>query len=224
MAEPNVNIRKPLVAPSLLSADFGRLGEEVKNIESCGADMIHLDIMDGHFVPNITFGPGLVAALRKITKLPLDVHLMIDNPELFIPRFADAGADILTVHIETSAHLHRNIEAIRNLKVKAGVSLNPHTPLVMATEIIPFLDLLLIMSVNPGFGGQKFIDQTITKIRTARRFIESGNFRCLIEVDGGINMDTGARCFEAGVDILVAGDYIFRSDDYGKAIKSLKNA
>ncbi len=221
MNEFTVNPRKTLVAPSILSADFTRLAEEIAAVEQAGADMLHIDIMDGHFVPNITFGPGMVSALRKVTKLPLDVHLMITAPESFIPRFIDAGADILTIHFESSVHLHRNVQTIKNLKVKAGVSLNPHTPIVLATEIIPSLDLLLLMSVNPGFGGQRFIDQTLTKIRTARRFIDSGKLDCLIEVDGGITDETGRWCVEAGVDILVAGDFIFHSNDYGRAMDSL---
>ncbi len=222
MNESPVNPRKTLVAPSLLSADFTRMAEEVKAIEQAGADMIHIDIMDGHYVPNITFGPAMVSALRKITRLPMDVHLMISDPESFIPQFIDAGADLLTIHIESTVHIHRNVQTIKNLNVKAGISLNPHTPLVLATEIIPILDLLLLMSVNPGFGGQRFIDQTLAKIRTARRFIDSGRYDCLIEVDGGINRETGARCVEAGADILVAGDYIFHSDNYGRAIDSLR--
>ena len=213
---------KVLVAPSLLSADFMRLSDELQAIEAAGADLLHLDIMDGHFVPNITFGPGLVKAIRKATKLPLDVHLMIDNPELYIPRFIDAGADFLTVHYEASTHLHRNIYAIKNLNVKAGISLNPHSPISFLEEVLGDADLVLLMSVNPGFGGQTFIDRTVDKIRAARKLIDDKKYACRIEVDGGINAETGRRCAEAGVDILVAGNYIFYSSDYRAAIESLR--
>lgn len=213
---------KVMIAPSILSADFSRLAEEITKIEAAGADLVHLDVMDGHFVPNITFGPGFVESLRKTTELPLDVHLMITNPELFIPRFIDAGADFITVHVEASTHLHRNIHAIKNLGIKAGVSLNPHTPLYLTNEILEDIDLLLLMSVNPGFGGQKFIERTFEKIRLAKSIIKDHDYMCVIEVDGGINDVTGPKCLEAGADILVAGDYIFRSEDYTKAIRSLK--
>jgi ribulose-phosphate 3-epimerase len=213
---------KVMIAPSILSADFSRLAEEIAKIEAAGADLVHLDVMDGHFVPNITFGPGFVESLRKITELPLDVHLMITNPESYIPRFVDAGADFITVHAEASTHLHRNIYAIKNLGVKAGVSLNPHTPLFLVNEVLEDIDLLLLMSVNPGFGGQKFIERTLEKIKLAKNIIKNHDFTCIIEVDGGINDVTGLRCVEAGANILVAGDYIFRSEDYAKAIRTLK--
>ncbi|OQX92033.1 MAG: ribulose-phosphate 3-epimerase [candidate division Zixibacteria bacterium 4484_95] len=213
---------KVMIAPSILSADFSQLADEIDKIDKAGADLIHLDVMDGHFVPNITFGPGLVETVRKITNLPLDVHLMITNPELYIPRFVEAGADYITVHVEVCTHLHRNIYAIKNLGVKAGVSLNPHTPIFMVNEILEDIDLLLLMSVNPGFGGQKFIQRTLEKIRLAKNIIKNHNYKCAIEVDGGINDVTGPKCLKAGADILVAGDYIFRSGDYAKAIKSLK--
>jgi len=213
---------KVLVAPSLLSADFMRLADELQAVEAAGADLLHLDIMDGHFVPNITFGPGLVKAIRTATRLPLDVHLMIDNPELYIPRFIDAGANYLTVHYEASTHLHRNIHAIKNLGVKAGVSLNPHNPVSLLEEVLGDADLVLLMSVNPGFGGQVFIERTLDKIRAARKTIAEKEYDCLIEIDGGINADTGRRCIEAGADILVAGNYIFNSSDYRVAIESLK--
>jgi ribulose-phosphate 3-epimerase len=214
--------RNNFVAPSILSADFGRLAEEIAAVEEAGADMIHLDVMDGHFVPNITFGPDLVESIRKITKLPLDVHLMISKPELYIPRFVEAGADYLTVHIEAGPHVHRNVQTIKSLGLKAGISLNPHSPLVSVTEMMSELDLLLLMSVNPGFGGQKFIEKTLEKIRVARRLIDGAGYSCLIEIDGGINAKTGKQCIEAGVDILVAGNYIFRSNDYKAAIGSLR--
>jgi ribulose-phosphate 3-epimerase len=219
----NDNIsHKVMIAPSILSADFSRLAEEIDKIEKAGADLIHLDVMDGHFVPNITFGPGLVESVNKISNLPLDVHLMITNPELYIPRFVEAGADYITVHVEASTHLHRNIYAIKNLGIKAGVCLNPHTPLFMVNEILEDIDLLLLMSVNPGFGGQKFIQRTPEKIRLAKSIIKNHDYKCVIEVDGGLNDVTGPKCLETGADILVAGDYIFRSGDYAKAIKSLK--
>lgn len=222
MTKDNELSEQVRIAPSILAADFGRLADEIGKIEKAGADLIHLDIMDGHFVPNITFGPALVGVIRKTTGLPLDVHLMIDNPELYIPRFVESGADILTVHVEASPHLHRNVYAIKNLGIKAGVSLNPHTPLFMVNEILEDIDLVLLMTVNPGFGGQKFIERTVDKIRLARNIIKNHNYQCAIEVDGGITDITGKRCVEAGADILVAGEYIFRCDDYGKAIKSLK--
>ena len=222
MADKSGDKRIVKIAPSVLSADFARLADSIKAVEQAGADLIHLDIMDGHFVPNITFGPGVVEAVRKATKLPLDVHLMISDPVLFIPRFAEAGADYLTVHLESGPHLHRNIQAIKKLNIKAGVSLNPHTSIIQITEILGDIDLLLLMSVNPGFGGQQFIERTLEKIRVARRLIDSANYACVIEIDGGVNDKTGKQCIEAGADILVAGDYIFRSGDFAAAIKSLR--
>jgi len=215
--------RKVLIAPSILSADFSHLAEEIAAVEKAGADMIHLDVMDGHFVPNITFGPDIVKSVRKITRLPLDVHLMIDNPELYIASFIDAGADYLTVHYEACTHLHRHIQTIKNLGAKAGVSLNPHSPPFLLDEILGELDLALMMSVNPGFGGQKFIGQSLNKIGAVRSIIDEYKYSCVIEVDGGIDNITGKQCIEAGADILVAGNYIFSSSDYGKAIESLKS-
>ncbi len=219
MAENKRNIK---IAPSALSADFARLADSIKAVEEAGADLIHLDIMDGHFVPNITFGPGVVAAIRKTTRLPLDVHLMITDPAAFIPRFAESGADYITVHLESGPHLHRNIQSIKKLNIKAGVSLNPHTSIIQITEILGDIDLLLLMSVNPGFGGQEFIERTLEKIRVARRLIDSAKYNCVIEIDGGINDKTGKQCIEAGADILVAGNYVFKSSDIKAAIASLR--
>jgi ribulose-phosphate 3-epimerase len=222
MADNKNNMRKVKIAPSILSADFAHLAEAIASIEQAGADLIHLDIMDGHFVPNISFGPSVVAAIRKITKLPLDVHLMISDPAFYIPRFVESGADYLTVHLESGPHLHRNIQSIKKLNIKAGVSLNPHSSIVLITEILADIDLLLLMSVNPGFGGQRFIERTLEKIRIARRLMESGPYHFEIEVDGGINDTTGKQCREAGADILVAGEYIFRSSDIAAAVASLR--
>lgn len=213
---------KLLIAPSVLSADFGHLAEEISKVEKAGADLLHIDIMDGHFVPNITFGPDIVKTIRKLTKLPLDIHLMIANPELYIPRFVEVGADFLTVHLESTLHLHRHIYTIKNLGVKAGVSLNPHNPPFLTDEILGDVDLILLMSVNPGFGGQSFIEKTIDKIKAVRNVIDECKYNCLVEVDGGINDITGKMCVEAGADILVAGDYIFNSINYAEAVQSLR--
>ena len=201
---------------------MSQLAEEIATVEEAGADLIHLDIMDGHFVPNITFGSEMVKTVRKLTDLPLDVHLMISNPEIYIPRFIEVGADFVTIHIEATDHLHRHIWTIKNLGVKAGVSINPHNPPFLIDEILSDIDLVLLMSVNPGFGGQTFIEKTIEKIQAVRRVIEECEYNCLIEVDGGINDITGLMCVEAGVDILVAGNYIFNAVNYDEAIKSLR--
>jgi ribulose-phosphate 3-epimerase len=222
MLKPRLKSDKIYVAPSILSADFARLAEEIAGVEHAGADMIHLDVMDGHFVPNITFGPGLVKAVRKSTRLPLDVHLMIEKPELYINKFAEAGADYLTVHFEACNHLHRTIQSIKDLGLRAGVSLNPHSPPFLLDQILSELDLVLLMSVNPGFGGQKFIESTLNKVSAVRSFVEEYRYDCLIEVDGGINDTTGKKCVEAGAHILVAGSYIFKASDYKQAIDSLK--
>lgn len=213
-----------LIAPSILSADGGRLAEEIKAVEKAGADWIHVDVMDGHFVPNITMGPGLVGALRKATSLPFDVHLMIKNPDNYIEAFANAGADYITVHVETADHLHRTIEQIKKTSCKAGVSLNPATPLVAVEEILPDIDLLLIMSVNPGFGGQKFIESSLAKIRRASDMIARLPKKPLLEVDGGVNLQNITSIAHAGADVLVAGAAVFGADDYTQTIGALKAA
>jgi len=210
------------IAPSILSADFSRLGEEIGAVESAGADWIHIDVMDGHFVPNITIGPPVVASLRKTTKLPFDVHLMIGQPERYIEAFASAGSDIITVHVEAANHLHRTIGAIKERNVKAGVSINPATPLAHIEPILPELDLVLIMSVNPGFSGQKFITSSLAKIRQARNLIDRNSYSALIEVDGGVTLDNIGTIVDAGADVCVAGSSVFGSKDYRKTIASMK--
>lgn len=216
--------RKPLLAPSILSADFARLGEEIGEAERSGADWIHVDVMDGRFVPNLTMGPPIVRSIRKVTKLPLDVHLMIVEPEKFIPEFAEAGADIITVHVEATAHLHRALEQIRGLGKKAGVSLNPHTPVEMVSHVLELLDLVLVMSVNPGFGGQRFISAVVPKIEALRRVIDSRGLPTLLEVDGGVSEGTAKTVLDAGADVLVAGSAVFGAKDYAKALGALRNA
>jgi ribulose-phosphate 3-epimerase len=213
-----------LIAPSILSADGGRLHEEIAAVEKAGADWIHIDVMDGHFVPNITMGPAIISALRKTTKLPFDVHLMIENPENYIESFARAGADIITVHVEAASHLHRTIDIIKKAGKKAGVSLNPATPLTQIEEILPDIDLLLIMSVNPGFGGQQFIETTLPKIIKAKEMLSALSNKPLLEVDGGVNLQNIAGIARAGADVLVAGASIFGTDDYSQTIAALKAA
>ncbi len=197
------------LAPSILSSDFARLGEQVKEAEAAGVDWIHVDVMDGHFVPNITIGPLIVRALRPITKLPLDVHLMIEQPERYLVPFAEAGADCLTVHVETCPHLHRTIQQIKELGLKAGVTLNPATPLSTLEEILPEVDLVLVMSVNPGFGGQAYIPGSTAKIAKLRQMLALIDSKAEIEVDGGVNLETIAEVVEAGATVLVAGSAIF---------------
>ncbi len=210
------------IAPSILSADFSRLGDEIKRLEDAGADYVHVDVMDGHFVPNITIGPFVVAAVRKTTALPLDVHLMIENPDMYISEFADAGADIITVHVEACAHLHRTIQAIKEKGKKAGVSLNPATPLEILRYIINDIDLLLIMSVNPGFSGQRFIPSALQKIKDAREMIEKAGADIIIEVDGGIKLDNIGEVSAAGADMFVSGSGVFGTSDYRKTIEDMK--
>lgn len=197
------------IAPSILSADFAHLGDHVKQAETGGADWIHVDVMDGHFVPNITIGPLIVRSLRPVTRLPLDVHLMIEQPERYIAAFAEAGADCITVHVETCPHLHRTIQQIKELGVQAGVTLNPATPLSSLTEILPDVDLVLIMSVNPGFGGQSYIPGSTAKIARLRHMLDDIGSAAEIEVDGGVNTDTIREIVDAGATVLVAGSAVF---------------
>lgn len=211
-----------LIAPSLLAADFTNLGRDIEMINNSEADWFHLDIMDGVFVPNISFGLPVIEAVKKMARKPLDVHLMIVQPERYIETFKNAGADLLNVHYEASTHLHRTIESINNYGMKAGVTLNPHTPVSVLEEIIPMLDLVLIMSVNPGFGGQSFIPGSIDKIKRLKELILKKNSKALIEVDGGVDNSNSATLVKAGVDVLVSGSYIFKSPDPIATIKSLK--
>lgn len=210
------------IAPSILSADFCRLGEEIRALEAAGADYIHVDVMDGHFVPNITIGPLVVEAVRKITSLPLDVHLMIENPDRYIPDFAAAGADIIVVHAEASIHLHRSIQLIKSLGKRAGVSLNPATPLNCLEYVLADLDLVLLMTVNPGFGGQSFIEDCIPKIKSLRAMLDKRGLEAELEVDGGVKVDNIAGISHAGADVFVAGSAVFGSSDYAATIKALK--
>jgi len=211
------------IAPSILSADFAKLGEEVQAVEGAGADIIHVDVMDGHFVPNITIGPLVVRALKPMVSLPLDVHLMIENPDLYIKDFAEAGASFITVHVEACTHLHRTVQLIKSLGVKAGAVLNPATPLETLEYILEDLDLVLIMSVNPGFGGQDFIPSSLKKISRLRKMIDDIGAPVLIEVDGGINVHTISEVVQAGADICVAGSAVFGKADYCNAISELRN-
>lgn len=210
------------IAPSILSADFTRLGEEIRAVEAAGADMIHIDVMDGHFVPNITIGPLIVEAARRATTLPLDVHLMISDPDHYVGEFAKAGADILTVHPETLRHLHRSIHAIKDLGVQAAVSLNPATGLEVLEYVLSDLDMVLLMTVNPGFGGQRFIPAVIPKIERLRRMIEERGLRTAVEVDGGIGPDTIGKVAAAGADVFVAGSAIFGTADYAGTIRLMR--
>jgi len=212
----------PLIAPSILSADFTRLGQEVNAVETAGADWIHVDVMDGHFVPNITYGPIIVEAVRRTTRMPIDAHLMIENPDKYIAEFAKAGADYISVQVETCPHLHRTIHLIKENNAKAGAVLNPATPLSALEWMLEDLDFVLIMSVNPGFGGQKFIESSLDKIRCLRAMIDENGLSTLIQIDGGVNLATVKEVVEAGADVLVAGSAIFGSDDYATTIAQLK--
>jgi len=209
------------IAPSILSADFAALGEEIRKVEDGGAQLIHVDVMDGHFVPNITIGPPVVKSIRKATKLPLDVHLMISDPDKYIPAFAEAGANILTVHAEATVHLDRTLNFIRSQNVGVGVSICPTTPVQAVEYALGLADMLLIMTVNPGFGGQKFIPYTVEKIKQARQVIENRNYRCVIEVDGGIDDETVPDVIKAGAEVLVAGSAIFHAPDPARKVKEL---
>lgn len=210
------------IAPSILSADFARLGEEIKAIDAGGADYVHVDVMDGHFVPNITIGPLIVDAIRTVTTLPLDVHLMIENPDQYIPAFAEAGADIIVVHAEASTHLHRSVQLIKSLGKRAGVSLNPATSLSALEMVLPDIDLALLMTVNPGFGGQSFIDNCLPKITELRRMIDALGLPIELEVDGGVKVDNIERIAAAGADVFVAGSAVFGADNYAAIIAQLK--
>lgn len=211
-----------MIAPSILSADFSRLGEEIRAVEEAGAEVIHIDVMDGHFVPNITIGPLVVEAARRVTDLPLDVHLMISNPDSYIKAFADAGADWITVHVETCIHLHRTLHFIRSLGKKAGAVLNPATSLSTLDYVLEEVDLVMLMSVNPGLGGQGFIESTLQKCRKLRMLLDKVNPEAGIEIDGGISPDTIGKMAKAGANIFVAGSAIYGQSDYAAVIQEMK--
>ena len=209
------------IAPSILSANFTRLEEDIKAAENAGAHLLHIDVMDGHFVPNITVGYSVVAAIRKITRLPLDVHLMIEDPDKFIKEFADAGADFLTIHCEASVHLHRTVQLIKQTGTKAGVSINPGTPVAFLDSILSDVDLVLLMSVNPGFGGQQFIPSTLKKLKVLKKMTTDAGIAPLIEIDGGVNLKNAKEIADAGADILVMGSAFFNSGNYLKTMETL---
>ncbi len=211
------------LAPSLLSADFSKLGEEIAQIEKGGADYVHLDVMDGSYVPNITFGAPVIKKIRDTTRLPFDVHLMVDRPERFIGDFADAGSDIITVHPEATIHLHRTLQSIKERGIRAGVSLNPSTPLNVLDHIMDDIDLILVMSVNPGFGGQSYIPAMTDKIRKLRRLISESGRDIILEVDGGIKLDNAKEIIDAGADMIVVGSGIFSALDVSKRVEDFKN-
>lgn len=210
------------LAPSILSADFSRIGEAVQMLEEAGADWIHIDVMDGHFVPNLTLGPQAVASLKKKTRLPIDVHLMVDNPGFFIPLFHEAGADWISIHVEASTHLHRDITLIKELGSKAGIALNPATPILLISDVLRELDYILVMSVNPGFGGQRFVDSTHQKIRQLKNWISGQKLSIPIEVDGGVNPDNAESLIRDGAEILVVGAAIFAAADPRQVISRFK--
>ncbi len=212
----------PIIAPSMLSADFLNLGQEIEMVNNSEADWFHLDVMDGRFVPNISYGIPVIKAMKKAAQKPLDTHLMIVEPEKYFEDFARAGADILTIHYEASTHLHRSLQAIRSLGMKAGVSLNPHTPVHLLEDILDYADLVLIMSVNPGFGGQKFIPRSLEKIRTLKQMITTRGLDTLIEVDGGVTLENAAEIITAGADVLVAGNTVFSAENPAGMIQKLK--
>lgn len=212
------------IAPSILSADFAKLGAEILDVEKGGADLIHVDVMDGHFVPNITIGPLIVEAIRPVTNLPLDVHLMIENPDQYIEAFARAKADIITVHVEACPHLHRTIQLIKSFGVKAGVVLNPSTSVSTIEHILQDIDMVLLMTVNPGFGGQKFIHSVLPKIKQVRQMIDEKGLDIDIQVDGGVNEETAKLCVDAGANVLVAGSAVFNFEDRKERIEKIRNA
>jgi len=213
------------LAPSILSADFARLGSQIQEVEAAGADWIHVDVMDGHFVPNLTMGPAVVEACRRATRLPLDVHLMVEEPSRFLEAFADAGADHLTIHIEACPHVHQVIQSIRAMGRRAGISLNPGTPPEAVREILPLVDIVLVMSVNPGYSGQQFIEAVLPKIQTLRRWIEEGRFAAVIEVDGGIDAATAPLAAGAGAEVFVAATAVFgHKDGIGAGMQALRTA
>jgi len=214
-----VNVR---IAPSVLSADFGRLAEDIKRCEEGGADWIHVDVMDGRFVPNLTFGAKVIETLRGVTKLPLDVHLMVVEPEKYFDSFVAAGANVLTIHQEVAPHLHRQLNRIRELGCRAGAAINPSTPVDALHDVVGDLDLLLVMTVNPGFGGQKFIESTVSKVARARDMLTAARSTATLEVDGGISRDTITRCWRAGADTFVAGNAVFSAPDVAAEIRALK--
>jgi ribulose-phosphate 3-epimerase len=217
-------IKMVKIAPSILSADFANLAKDIQDVEAGGADYIHVDVMDGHFVPNITIGPLIVEAIRPVTKLPLDVHLMIENPDRYIDAFAAAGADYITVHAEACPHLHRTIQQIKSKGIKAGVVLNPGTPAEMIKHVIEDIDMVLLMTVNPGFGGQSFIHSVLPKIREVHQLAQEYNPSLEIEVDGGVNTETAKLCAEAGANVFVAGSFIYNQKDRKQAIDSIREA
>ncbi len=214
---------KHLIAPSILAADFGNLQRDLEMINTTDADWFHVDIMDGRFVPNISFGPDIVKVVKKHAKYPLDVHLMIEEPEKHIASFVEAGADVLTVHYETCPHLHRTIQLIQDKGVKAGVALNPHTPVKLVENILEIVDLILIMSVNPGWGGQKFIYQSLGKIKELKEMRDSINSEALIEIDGGVGLHNAEAILKAGCDVLVAGSAVFKNENPARVVHDLKS-
>jgi ribulose-phosphate 3-epimerase len=211
-----------IIAPSILAADFNNLGKEIEMINRSDAGFVHCDVMDGVFVPNISFGIPIIEHVKKIAQKPLDVHLMIVNPDNLIPAFVNAGASIITVHYEACTHLHRTVQLIKSTGAKASVCLNPHTPVAVLEDIIAELDMVLLMSVNPGFGGQEFIENTYKKVSQLKKLIEEYNPKCLIEVDGGVNFETGKKLFDNGADVLVAGSFVFNSENPTETIQKLK--
>ena len=211
------------IAPSILAADFANLGRDVQSLSTWGADWLHFDVMDGQFVPNLSFGPPILSAIRPYTKLPIDAHLMVENPSRFIPWFLQAGADIITIHVEAEKHLHRSLQQIHEAGRKAGVVLTPGTPAIAAKEVLPYCDLVLVMSVNPGYGGQKFIPESVEKIAELRRMIDERHLSTEIEVDGGINPETAKLCIDAGATVLVAGSAVFQAKHPADMIRDLRS-